>query len=144
MKKSNKPKLSPRNDKSGRHARPCAGHPRLTALQNRQDVDGRVKPGHDHAVKPPVVDDDPIPADPDEFRLAFARKIYSFLGTWRRCREPICRRARRCAGADIACARELPPLRLTPERQARAIARMHAALTRVLAEREGEEGEQQS
>ena len=28
-----------------RHARTCSGHPRL--LFRRQDVDGRVKPGHD-------------------------------------------------------------------------------------------------
>ncbi len=31
-----------------RHARPCAGHPRLASLVlASQDVDGRVKPGHD-------------------------------------------------------------------------------------------------
>src|SRR5471032_913135 len=29
-----------------RHARPCAGHPRLS-LCSTQDVDGRDKPGHD-------------------------------------------------------------------------------------------------
>src|SRR5258708_33405108 len=29
-----------------RHARPCAGHPRLS-LRGREDVDGRDKPGHD-------------------------------------------------------------------------------------------------
>jgi len=26
---------------------PCAGHPRLVAPSNEQDVDGRDKPGHD-------------------------------------------------------------------------------------------------
>src|SRR5437868_3268666 len=30
-----------------RHARPCAGHPRLTSICARKDVDGRVEPGHD-------------------------------------------------------------------------------------------------
>src|SRR5438034_11647434 len=30
-----------------RHARPCAGHPRLTFFLRDEDVDGRVKPGHD-------------------------------------------------------------------------------------------------
>jgi hypothetical protein len=30
-----------------RHARPRAGHPRLAFLNFRQDVDGRVMPGHD-------------------------------------------------------------------------------------------------
>jgi hypothetical protein len=29
-----------------RHARPCAGHPRLT-FGTSKDVDGRDKPGHD-------------------------------------------------------------------------------------------------
>ncbi|HEY0568372.1 MAG TPA: hypothetical protein VGD13_09665 [Xanthobacteraceae bacterium] len=29
-----------------RHARPCAGHPRFASFM-QQDVDGRVKPGHD-------------------------------------------------------------------------------------------------
>jgi hypothetical protein len=33
-----------------RHARPCAGHPRLHGLSAKQDVDGRDKPGHDIAV----------------------------------------------------------------------------------------------
>ncbi|MBI5131069.1 MAG: hypothetical protein HZA66_16640 [Rhodopseudomonas palustris] len=32
-----------------RHARPCAGHPRLTASMISKDVDGRDKPGHDGA-----------------------------------------------------------------------------------------------
>jgi hypothetical protein len=31
--------------KSNRHARPCAGHPRISGKY--QDVDGRDKPGHD-------------------------------------------------------------------------------------------------
>ena len=32
-----------------RHARPCAGHPRL-ALRRCEDVDGLDKPGHDEIV----------------------------------------------------------------------------------------------
>src|SRR5438552_1531174 len=31
---------------SSRHARACPGHPRLSTVR-KQDVDGRVKPGHD-------------------------------------------------------------------------------------------------
>jgi len=30
-----------------RHARPCAGHPRLSSRPKEGDVDGRDKPGHD-------------------------------------------------------------------------------------------------
>jgi hypothetical protein len=33
-------------DERARHARPCAGHPRLLLLKIK-NVDGRVKPGHD-------------------------------------------------------------------------------------------------
>jgi len=31
-----------------RHARLYAGHPRRTGVRGKQDVDGRVKPGHDN------------------------------------------------------------------------------------------------
>src|ERR1700737_296323 len=34
-----------------RHARPCAGHPRLLLPERKKDVDGRVKPGHDEDAK---------------------------------------------------------------------------------------------
>jgi hypothetical protein len=30
-----------------RHARPCAGHPRLSVRRRQKVVDGRAKPGHD-------------------------------------------------------------------------------------------------
>ena len=30
-----------------RHARPCAGHPRLSGVGKKDAVDGRDKPGHD-------------------------------------------------------------------------------------------------
>ncbi|HEY7664935.1 MAG TPA: hypothetical protein VH934_17600, partial [Xanthobacteraceae bacterium] len=32
---------------NSRHARPCAGHPRLSSPSKSKDVDGRDKPGHD-------------------------------------------------------------------------------------------------
>jgi hypothetical protein len=36
-----------------RHARPCAGHPRLSLPSpHKQNVDGRVKPGHDEGKTP--------------------------------------------------------------------------------------------
>jgi hypothetical protein len=34
-----------------RHARPCAGHPRLEAIALEKNVDGRDKPGHDEFVR---------------------------------------------------------------------------------------------
>jgi hypothetical protein len=34
-------------DHTLRHARPCAGHPRLDGISKIKGVDGRDKPGHD-------------------------------------------------------------------------------------------------
>src|SRR5215467_2824808 len=38
---------------SRRHARPCAGHPRLGNTNEQRDVDGRDKPGHDAVGRSP-------------------------------------------------------------------------------------------
>src|SRR5690348_492495 len=38
---------------ASRHARPCAGHPRL-GHYNMKDVDGRDKPGHDEFTSRPL------------------------------------------------------------------------------------------
>src|SRR5213592_4687778 len=39
--------LQPDREPLGRHARPCAGHPRVVFFTTSKDVDGRDKPGHD-------------------------------------------------------------------------------------------------
>jgi hypothetical protein len=54
-----------------RHARPCAGHPRLTGIAAGKDVDGRDKPGHDGIL------------------LSAIRFLVGFRGPFRKCRERI-------------------------------------------------------
>ena len=53
----------------------------------------------------------PMVAD-DEFYDLMTRKLLTFLGEHTRCSEPVCRRLKRCAGADYRCQRDnpLPPL----------------------------------
>lgn len=83
---------------------------------------------------PPPADDDPVPKDINEFRLALARRILTFLGMSRRCRAPGCRRARRCVGPDLRCQRDNPLPKLSPERQAAMKAALQRALKRRLAQ----------
>ena len=83
---------------------------------------------------PHLGDDDPPPDDIDEFRRALARKIMTLLGLPRRCREPACRRARRCAGADLRCQRDFPGPPMTPDDKARALAEVQRGLQRRMAE----------
>jgi hypothetical protein len=79
---------------------------------------------------PLLGDDDPPPDDIHEFRFALARKIMTLLGLWRRCREPACRRGKRCAGPDLRCQRDFPAPPMTPEQEARALAEVSHALKR--------------
>ena len=55
------------------------------------------------AAVPPVCDnDEPMPQDIDEFRRQIVRKIQTMRRMYRRCRAPICRRIKRCAGPPCA------------------------------------------
>jgi hypothetical protein len=81
-------------------------------------------------------DENSIPNDPDEFRLEMARRIYSFLGEWRRCPLALCKRVRACRGRRLACAdRAAKP---TPAQTARVMAEVHRLVQRRLAEVENE------
>jgi hypothetical protein len=75
-------------------------------------------------------DDDPVPDNVDEFRLALARKIMTLLGMHRRCGEGACRRHRRCSGADLRCQRDNPMPPMTPDQEAAALADVQRALQR--------------
>src|SRR4051812_21225024 len=75
-------------------------------------------------------EDDPVPADIDEFRLELARRIATFVQAWRTCR---CRRARRCA-ARTTCAsiaNRVPP---SPHEDAAVMANVYRQVQRRLAE----------
>jgi hypothetical protein len=74
-----------------------------------------------------------MPEDADEFRWSIVRRINNFLGIWRECSRPICKRARACRDKDNACARAMPAL--TPQQSARAAATMYRALQREIARR---------
>jgi hypothetical protein len=45
----------------------------------------------------------------DIIRFAVARDLANHLRAWRRCAEPGCRRARKCAGAPPRCFAHMPP-----------------------------------
>jgi hypothetical protein len=66
----------------------------------------------------------------DVFRYALARRIHTLLGDARRCREPACRRTRRCAGPDMRCARDFPAPPVTDEKWSRMKADLMRALKR--------------
>jgi len=77
-------------------------------------------------------DDDPVPKDPDEFCREFARRIASFIGSWRKCRLPLCKRARTCRGKRLDCMHCEP--NPTPARTARVMAKVHDLVRRRLDE----------
>ena len=79
-----------------------------------------------------------MPDDIDVFRVAFSRQIRTLLGDARRCREPVCRRAKRCAGVDMRCQREQPAPPTTPEQWARVRAEFYKALEREVGRQDAE------
>src|SRR5688572_3699222 len=79
-------------------------------------------------------DDDPIPSDPDEFRRALTRRMATFLGSWRECNQPLCKRARACRGSIVTCVRKGPAS--TPRAQVRAVANLYKLLKQRIDENE--------
>jgi len=80
--------------------------------------------------------DDPVPPDIHVFRLAMVRRISNFLGSWRSCREPVCRRHRRCVGRKLRCSRD-NRVKMTAEERSRFSAQVQHAIKRELARRAG-------
>ena len=71
----------------------------------------------------------------DEFYDLMTRKLLTFIGQHRRCREPVCRRLKRCAGADYRCQRDKASPPLTDAERSKVSADLAAALKRVKARR---------
>ena len=71
----------------------------------------------------------------DEFYDLMTRKLLTFIGQHKRCREPVCRRLKRCAGADYRCQRDNPSPPLTEAERSKVSADLAAALKRVKARR---------
>jgi hypothetical protein len=63
-----------------RHARPCAGHPRLAVPAKSEDVDGRVKPGHDDLKK--YAEHKREAAYAASAALAFSAIAWNAAGSW--------------------------------------------------------------
>ena len=78
--------------------------------------------------------DDAVPEDIDVFRLALARRMLTFIGMPRRCRERICRRTKSCAGPDMRCQRDYPAPQATPDEEAREMSDLLRAIKRRLAQ----------
>jgi hypothetical protein len=72
------------------------------------------------------------PPNTAEFRIALLRKIATYAGWWRRCREPVCRRSRRCLSANLRCHDDQPRRKRTPEQEARIMAELKRELERRL------------
>ena len=80
-------------------------------------------------LKPKLDPDEPVPQDPAEFRLALARRMNTFSGSWRECDESLCKRRRACRGWTISCSLKGP--QVTPEQGARAAAKLKRLLDQM-------------
>ena len=76
-----------------------------------------------------------LPKDIEVFRMALCRHLHTMLGDPRRCPEPACKRTRRCAGPDMRCLRDAPPVAITEDESARARAEFRRALDDEIARR---------
>lgn len=92
----------------------------------------RSKTGTNETPRAPA---DAPPADIDALRYELARRIGRFVGdrrrAWRTCKEPACRRHRRCCAPRIQCSNAPPP---RPDPDGRRAARSLAQVQRVLRE----------
>ena len=81
---------------------------------------------------------DAPPADMDAFRHELARRISQYVGdrrrAWRTCKEPACRRHRRCRAPRVQCSNAPPP---RPDPDGRRAARAMAQVQRTLRDLQG-------
>ena len=112
---------------------PQSTEPRTEKKSAAKARSAKVKVG---VTPPSPVADDPVPENIDEFRRELARRMLTMVGMPRRCREPLCRRIKRCAGPDIRCLRDNPAPQLTPDERARMQSEMLRAVQRRMAEEE--------
>src|SRR5581483_564430 len=78
-------------------------------------------------------DDDPVPSDRDVFRFALVRRMYTFLGMWRRCRVAACRHSKTCVGRALQCAADNPMPPVSRAEQAEHIGGLRKAVDARLA-----------
>jgi hypothetical protein len=110
-------------ERSGGAAGDAAGEAARYRRALRASIDYRGTPGR-------------MPQTPEEvdtMRLALVRRMRAFMGTYRRCPEPACRRRGDCVGLTMRCRRDDPPT--TPEGQTEAMAFFRKALDKIADER---------
>lgn len=78
---------------------------------------------------------DPLLDDMEVFRCVLARRVATLAHYPCRCREPICRRSKLCAGPDMRCHRDIPLPPATREQQAAVMANVKRLIERELARR---------
>ena len=86
-------------------------------------------------------DGDDEPQDMEAFRWRMVRRINTFLGTWRACRRPACKRAQACRimGRPCPALPQAPPP--SPEETAHVMAQLYQALRQRVAETDATEAE---
>jgi hypothetical protein len=108
---------------------------RSRGRREASDSDAKRPQTHQPVQQP---DEEAMPRDIEAFRLGLLRRMVDVQKGWRHCREPICKRMKRCAGPDrgagIRCVRDNPRPPLTPQQRARAAAQMHRMLQRRASE----------
>ena len=133
MKKFAKPAKRTGIGRSGERRNRAAGNNSATLERATGFPPARGREEIDRSVTTVIAadDDDGGPEDMDEFRLDIVRRIQSFLGCWRDCDQPICKRARACRGDTLACAAgDVEP---TPQQWTRQRGKMYEALQRAMA-----------
>ncbi|MBI4275613.1 MAG: hypothetical protein HY659_13040 [Rhizobiales bacterium] len=106
--------------------------PNKSAVAKRQ-AGARREATKSAASQAPAAGDD-APDDMDAFRDMLLRRIQTLTGKPRRCRELVCRRAKRCVGVDVRCFRDFPARPVSSEQAAHRMAALRRALERRLAE----------
>jgi hypothetical protein len=104
--------------------------------QSKPLLDSRVR-GNERSKAAAVVpdDDDEEPVSQEEFRRQLIRTIQTMRHMYRRCRAPICRRVKRCASPSMCCVDDFPLRKLTPEKEAAAMAALYRAVQRLRQQR---------
>jgi hypothetical protein len=95
----------------------------------------RPAPKTAHAAATAQTADPPGDESLDDMRRRITRRLEIMVSDWRKCRRPACKRLRICAPTDRRCVSPRRPARvLTPQQEAVAMAQLHRALQRRLAE----------
>jgi hypothetical protein len=74
----------------------------------------------------------------DVFRFAMIRRIHTFMRIPLRCREPLCRRSKKCLGPSLRCQRDVPMRPVSEKRRADGLVFFRRKLEQAMERREAE------